>query len=82
MTVDTLKIAKDLRAADLPPAQAEAIAAAIGISVLESAATKADLLQLKTELEAKIEQLKSSLLMWMIATQLTFTGIIIAAMKL
>ena len=61
--------------------QAEAIAAAIGRSPAESlasAATKADIAQLKT----KIEQLRSTLMMWFIGTNLTVAAIIIAATKL
>ncbi len=59
MTVDTLSLAKELRAAELSSAQAEAIAAAIGRGAAEglnSAATKADIGQL----EVKIEQLQST----------------------
>ena len=41
MMVDTLTIARELRATDLPTRQAEAIAAAIGRSVTEAGATAA-----------------------------------------
>lgn len=43
MSLDTLAIARELRGADVAPAQAEAIASAIGRSVSEGAATKADI---------------------------------------
>ena len=86
MSVDTLSIARDLKATKLPAAQAEAIAAAIGISINEIAATKADLREIKLELEAKIEtkieSLKSTMMLWFIGTNLTLAAIIIAAMKL
>ena len=61
MILDTLSIARDLRAADLPLQQAEAIAAAIGRSVAETSATKGDLEQVRTELRAEIEQLRTEL---------------------
>ena len=82
MGVDTLSLARELRAAELPSVQAEAIAAAIGKAVVETAATKADLLQLEAKLEGKIEQLKATLLTWFIATQLTVGAVVIAALKL
>ena len=81
MTVDTLSIARELKAAEVPAAQAEAIAAAIGRSAAESlgsAATKADIAQLET----KIEQLRSTLMTWFIGTVMTLTAIIIAVVKL
>ena len=57
MNIDTLSIARDLRATELPPEQAEAIAAAaIGRAVSESSATKADLDLVKASLEAKMDQ--------------------------
>ena len=61
MNIDTLSIARDLRAAELPPEQAEAIAAAIGRAVAESSATKADLDLVRTGLDGKIEQVRGSL---------------------
>ena len=81
MTVDTLSIALELKAAEVPAAQAEAIAAVIGRSAAESlttAATKADIAQLET----KIEQLRSTLMTWFIGTVLTLAAIIIAVVKL
>ena len=59
MMVDTLTIARELKAADLPPGQAEAIAAAIGRSIAETAATKADLDLAKQELRADIAILRT-----------------------
>ena len=56
MNIDTLSIARELRATELPPEQAEAIAAAIGRAVSESSATKADLDLVRAGLEAKIDQ--------------------------
>ena len=122
MNVDTLSIARELRAADLPAEQAEAIAAAIGRAVAESSATKADLdlvrsdlghdieqvradldrkieqvrvdlerkiEQLRADLERKIEQVrtevekaKNQLILWVITSQVTLAGIIIAVVKL
>ena len=57
MHIDTLSIARDLKSTELPAAQAEAIAAAIGRSVTEGTASKLDLeavrLSLKGELECR-----------------------------
>ena len=61
MSVDTLSLAKELRAADFALPQAEAIAAAIGRSVTETTATKADLNQLGSELRLEIAQLGGEL---------------------
>ena len=52
MSLDTLRIARELRDADVAPAQAEAIAAAIGNAVNEGAATKADVAVLVQRMEA------------------------------
>lgn len=111
MTVDTLSLAKELRAAELSSTQAEAIAAAIGRAVVEGTATKSDIQlvradldqgkaslraeieqsklelraeieQSKLELRAEIERVRSTLVMWFIATNLTLAAIIIAVVKL
>ena len=88
MAVDTLSIARELKAAELSALQAEAIAAAIGRSAgdsMENAATKADisllkfdLAQVESRLEAKIEALQSKLIMWFVSTQIAFVAIIAA----
>ena len=89
MMVDTLTIARELKAADLPPGQAEAIAAAIGRSITETAATKADLELVKQELRSDIERLRTEverannrLLVWLMSAMVTLGGIIIAVVKL
>jgi hypothetical protein len=86
MSVDTLSIARELKASKLPAAQAEAIAAAIGYSLHENVATKSDLreleLRLDVKIDAKIEQLKSTMMLWFIGTNLTLAAIILAALKL
>ena len=96
MSVDTLSLARELRAAELASPQAEAIAAAIGRAVTETSATKADLAELRaggktdnaeirTEVErlrADLERMRSSLIMWFIGTQIAIGGIIIAVIKL
>lgn len=61
MSVDTLALAKELRAADFAGPQAEAIAAAIGRSIVETTATKGDLKQLGNELQAELRLLRSDL---------------------
>ena len=52
MSLDTLRIARELRDADLAPAQAEAIATAIGNAVSDGAASKADIEVLIAKIEA------------------------------
>jgi hypothetical protein len=75
MTVDTLSLARDLRAASVAPEQAEAIASAIGRAVQETAVTKSDL-------NAAIADLKATMMTWFIATGIGISAIIIAALKL
>jgi hypothetical protein len=93
MSVDTLSIARELKASKLPAAQAEAIASAIGYTVHENVATKSDLRELATStksdlrelesrIEGKLESLKSTMMLWFIGTNLTLAAIIIAALKL
>ena len=111
MNVDTLLIARELRAADLSSEQAEAIAAAIGRAVAESSATKADLELVRSDLAHKIEQVRADLdrkieqvradldrkieqvrteveraknqvILWVITSQVTLAGVIIAVIKL
>ncbi len=100
MNIDTLSIARDLKAAALPPEQAEAIAAAIGRSVTEGVATKSDLElceqrlaakidggrgELRSEIETlrtEIEKSRNQLVLWVIGSQVTLAGLIIALIKL
>ena len=86
MTVDTLSIARELKATKMPAAQAEAIAAAIGYSLHENVATKSDLRELElrfdAKIDAKIENLKSTMMLWFIGTNLTMAAIVLAALKL
>ena len=88
MNVDTLAIARDLRATELPVAQAEAIAAAIGRAVTEGVATKSDIDvigqkidALDARLTAKIEGARSSLLIWLMGVIVATAGVIIAVLK-
>lgn len=93
MMVDTLTIARELKAAELPAGQAEAIAAAIGRAVSETAATKADVenvrIALKAdidtvrhELRTEIERARNQVLIWVVSTQIALGGLIIALLKL
>ncbi len=62
--MDTLKTARDLRAAGLPQEQAEAVAQAIHeahLSELGNLATKADLLAVKADLQAMKTGLQADL---------------------
>ena len=82
MMVDTLTIARELRAAELPSGQAEAIAAAIGRSVTETAATKADLDLVKHELKVEIERTRNQILIWIMSAMVALAGLIVAVVKL
>ena len=96
MLIDTLSIARDLKATELPPEQAEAIAAAIGRSVTEGAASKADMQLLRADfqvlradlqsseerLTARIETASKQLLIWLMGVVVATGGLIIAVMKL
>ena len=55
MSVDTLSLARELRAAEIETSQAEAIAAAIGRAVVETSATKADLQHVEAVLRAEMQ---------------------------
>lgn len=88
MNVDTLAIARDLRATELLVAQAEAIAAAIGRAVIEGVATKSDIDvigqkidALDAQLTAKIEGARSSLLIWLMGVIVATAGVTIAVLK-
>jgi hypothetical protein len=88
MNVDTLAIARDLRATELPAAQAEAIAAAIGRSVNDGVATKPDIEiivqkidALDAWLTATIESARSSLLIWLMGIIVASVGVVIAVLK-
>ena len=81
MNIDTLSIARDLKASELPPAQAEAIATAIG----QSLANKADMEMVIQRLEAmeqrltaKIESSRSSTITWMVSILTAAAGLLIA----
>ena len=82
MNIDTLSIARDLKATELPPAQAEAIAAAIGRSVTEGVATKADIQVMEERLAAKIEGAKTQILIWLMGVIIATAGAVIAVIKL
>ena len=85
MTVDTLTIARELKAADLPSGQA----AAIGRPVTETTATKAGLELAKQQLRADIqtvrvelERTRNQLLTWLKSAMVALADIIIAVVKL
>ena len=82
MNIDTLFIARDLKAVELPSEQAEAIAAAIGRSVTEGVATKPDLQIMEDRLVAKLEAAKTQILIWLMGVIAATAGAIIAVVKL
>lgn len=81
MSIDTLALARELRAAEMPQAQAEAFAAALGRSFTETIATKSDLAHLEAKIEIKIEQASSRLLLWFIGTNTALAAMLLAAIK-
>ena len=93
MSVDTLSIARELRAAEIAAPQAEAIASVIGRALVDSAASKTDLESvehrfttslesLEHRLTAKLESFRSSMLVWFIGTQVAVGALIVALVKL
>lgn len=86
MIADTLAIARDLKASKMPIAQAEAVATAIGYTVHENVATKADLheleLRIDAKMDAKLERMRANLVMWMVSSQIALAAIMLAALKL
>ena len=110
MLIDPLAIARDLRAVELPPEQAEAIASAIARSLSDGAAVKSDFnllarkidaleTTLTTKLDAldrtmaarhealdaqltsKIDNARSSLLVWLMGVIFATAGVIITVLK-
>ncbi|HKX78835.1 MAG TPA: hypothetical protein VJM34_09975 [Novosphingobium sp.] len=61
MSIDTLAIARSLRAAEMPQPHAEAIAAAIGSSILDVAATKTDLGHVEAQLKGDLGRVEAQL---------------------
>ena len=85
MTVDTLTLAREFRAAEFPTGQAEALASAIGrvsVESMDSVATKADLAGVEARLEGKIEAMQSKLLIWFMSSQIAVGALIVALIKL
>ena len=83
--IDTLTAADQLTAAGIESQQAKAIVAIIRDSE-ESAATKADLATLKTELEANLKaslvQMETRLYRALLVQTLTIGGLVVALLKL
>lgn len=65
--IDTLRYARKLKDAGVPPDQAEAMADALGSELVDQLATKADLRELRTELGGAVR-----LLQWMLGFTLAF----------
>ncbi len=96
MHIDTLSIARDVKATELPTDQAEAIAAAIGRSVTEGSASKADVQLLRSDfqilradlqaseerLTARIEAASPQTLVWLAGAIFAVAGLFIATIKL
>lgn len=78
MTVDTLSLARELRASEMPSNPAEAI----GKAVAETAETKIDLDLTKQELRSDMERLHNRPLLWFITTQVAVGGLVVALVKL
>jgi hypothetical protein len=81
VNVDTLSIARDLKATELP-AQVEAIASAIGRAVTDGVATKSDIQLMEERLSARLKSAKTQLLTWLMGVIVATAGILIAVLKL
>ncbi|HMK89139.1 MAG TPA: hypothetical protein VK446_05845 [Methylocystis sp.] len=82
---DTLKFVEKLEAGGFTHAQAKAAAEAFADATGQELATKRDLKDVETRLEAKIEtsaaNLKVEILRWLVVTQVALAGFIFAAIK-
>jgi len=82
---DTLKFVEKLEAGGFTHAQAKAAAEAFADATGQELATKRDLKDVETRLEAKIETsaafLKVEILRWLVVTQVALAGFIFAAIK-
>ncbi|MFD2235464.1 hypothetical protein [Phaeospirillum tilakii] len=84
---DTLALASALRdEAGLDQQQAEGFARVLSRALVGDMATKADLVEAKTELKAEIKttvsEAKADIIKWMFGTIVAQTALIIAAVKL
>ena len=78
---DTHRFVKSLTASGFTEAQAEALAHE-QIHLLEAnLATRSDIAALKSDLEVKIEKVKSDLLIWMFSAMLAQAGLIVALIR-
>lgn len=83
MSIDTLKLAKRLEAANMPKAQAEALAEGIGETLQEATVTKQDLAvavaelkqdlgvavaDLRTEIRTSAAKVKTEILYWVLGS--------------
>ncbi|QGM47557.1 hypothetical protein [Methylocystis heyeri] len=82
---DALKFVERLEAGGFTHAQAKAAAEAFSEATGQELATKRDLREVETRLEAKIEtsvaNLKVDILRWLVVTQIALGGFVYAAIK-
>jgi DNA-binding transcriptional MerR regulator len=85
ITFDRLAYIDRLKEAGFDDKQARAQADALDAALRDSVATKADLENVKRELETKIEttaaSLKVDILRWLVVTQIALAGFVFAIMK-
>ena len=88
MTIDTLEYVKRLEAAGVDRKAAEAHAEALRGAIEDELATKTDIIRLesrmsevKTELEAKIAELKAVIMKYMVAQTFVIAGIVFALLR-
>jgi hypothetical protein len=85
LTFDRLAYIDRLREAGFDEKQARAHAEALDAALRDSVATKADIENVKLQLEAKIEttaaNLKVEILRWLFVSQIALAGVLLAAMR-
>ena len=81
-SIDTLEMAKELKAAGFSEGQAEAVVRAVGrakVDTIAEVATKSDLRELELRLEGKLAETRADLLKWMMGAIGVQTLVIVGA---
>ncbi len=82
VAIDTLRYAKQLRAAGVGQTEAEAHAEALGEAIRDSLITKSDLAEAVEKLRVEIHNLHGNLVRWLIPVLIGQTAATVALVKL